>query len=120
MSSVSSGVYMPADVATLRREPTSAYSVAMLAKRWGTSDTFVYDQIARGNLRAFKLGSKLIRISFDAVEEYECRAILGDLARSNDDAQTGHSTGHGVSSGRVRAVDDAYRSARLTRRQHKP
>ncbi len=48
-----------------------AYTVASLAERWGTSDTFVYDQIKAGRLRAFRLGGKLIRIRPDAVDEYE-------------------------------------------------
>ena len=39
------------------RKPTGAYSVAMVAERWGTSDTFVYDQIKAGKLAAFKLGN---------------------------------------------------------------
>lgn len=55
----------------MSRQPTGAYSVAMLAERWGVSTTFVYSEIERGKLRAFKLGAKLIRISKDAVEEYE-------------------------------------------------
>lgn len=51
-------------------------TVAMLAERWGTSDTFVYDEIKRGRLRAFKLGGKLIRIRVDAVEQYEAAGIV--------------------------------------------
>lgn len=53
-----------------------ALTVTMLAERWGTSDTFVYDEIKRGRLRAFRLGAKLIRIRLDAVEEYEAAGIV--------------------------------------------
>lgn len=48
-----------------------AYTVASLAERWGTSDTFVYGQIKAGRLRAFKLGNKLWRIRPETVDEYE-------------------------------------------------
>ena len=54
-----------------RKQPTGAYSVAMVAERWGTSDTFVYDQIKAGRLSAFKLGGKLIRVKPEAIEAYE-------------------------------------------------
>ena len=47
------------------------YTVAMLAERWGVSDTFVYDQIACGSLRAFKLGTKLLRVKPEWVRDYE-------------------------------------------------
>lgn len=61
---------------TDQRKPTGAYSVAMLAERWGTSNTFVYDQIKGGKLRAFKLGNKLIRVRPEDVQAYEDGAIL--------------------------------------------
>lgn len=54
-----------------RKQPTGAFSVAMVAERWGTSDTFVYDQIKAGRLSAFKLGGKLIRVKPEAIEAYE-------------------------------------------------
>jgi excisionase family DNA binding protein len=78
------------------RLPTGAMTVAMVAARWGTSDTFVYDQINCGNLRAFKLGNKLWRVKLEHVEEYEERgattpAISGtpqEPARAAPDART--------------------------------
>lgn len=57
-----------------------AYTVASLAARWGTSDTFVYGQIKAGRLRAFKLGNKLWRIRPDAVDEYERAAEAAPVA----------------------------------------
>lgn len=53
-----------------------AWSVAALAEQWECSTTFVYQHIACGNLRAWKLGGKLYRIPVDAVEEYEARALV--------------------------------------------
>ena len=49
------------------------YTVARLAEHWGCSDTFVYSEIERGNLPAFRLGGKLIRIRPEAVEAYELK-----------------------------------------------
>lgn len=49
------------------------YTVAQLAAYWQCSTTFVYDRINAGELRAFKLGGKLFRVSTEAVEEYEQR-----------------------------------------------
>ena len=49
------------------------YTVATLAKRWGTSTTFVYNLLERGELSGFKLGGKLWRIKAADVEAYECR-----------------------------------------------
>lgn len=45
-------------------------SPAALAERWGCSTTLIYDLLAAGSLRGFKLG-KLWRVPVSAVEEYE-------------------------------------------------
>lgn len=55
-------------------------TVAMLAAHWGTSTTFVYNQINTRKLDAFKLGNQLYRITPAAVEEYEQQAILATQA----------------------------------------
>lgn len=49
------------------------YTVAALAGRWGTSDSFVYNLLNAGVLPGFKLGGKLWRIKIADVEAYECR-----------------------------------------------
>ncbi len=49
------------------------YSVATLAEQWGCGTDTVYSLIHSGDLRAFRLGGKLIRIRADEVERYECR-----------------------------------------------
>ena len=46
------------------------FSPATLAERWGCSTTLVYDLLASGALRGWRVG-KLWRISASAVEEYE-------------------------------------------------
>jgi excisionase family DNA binding protein len=51
-------------------------TVAQLATYRQCSDTFIYDRINAGQLRAFKLGGKLWRITPEAVAEYEIRAYL--------------------------------------------
>lgn len=49
-------------------------TVGMVAERWGVSDTFVYDEINRGRLKAFKLGKKLLRVKPEWIDEYETGA----------------------------------------------
>lgn len=48
---------------------------AMVAERWRCSERHVRNELERGRLRYFKLGQKLIRIPWDAVEEYEGRPM---------------------------------------------
>lgn len=49
------------------------FDVASLAEHWGCGTDTVYTLIRSGDLQAFKLGGKLIRIRADEVERYECR-----------------------------------------------
>jgi len=51
------------------------YTPDMLAERWHCSGKKVRLLILSGELRAFRLGERLIRIPADAVEEFECRTI---------------------------------------------
>lgn len=51
----------------------SVYSVASLAQHWGCGTDTVYSLIRGGDLRAFKLGGKLLRIRADEVERFECQ-----------------------------------------------
>ena len=51
----------------------TVYTVAALAKLWGTSTSFVYNLLNAGALPGFKLGGKLWRIKAADVEAYECR-----------------------------------------------
>ena len=51
----------------------NVYTPRMLAEEWSCSERHVRNLISRGELRAFRLGAKLLRISSDAVEDYLCR-----------------------------------------------
>ena len=42
-----------------------------VAERWHCSERTVRNIIREGRLKSFRLGEKLLRIPFDAVEEYE-------------------------------------------------
>jgi len=58
-------------------EPSPArrlYTPATLAAEWGCSPRHVRNLINRGELRAFRLGRKLLRITTEAAEEYRCRS----------------------------------------------
>jgi excisionase family DNA binding protein len=50
----------------------------MLAERWKCSERHVRNLIARGELPSFKVGAKLLRISLQQVEAYECRNTASD------------------------------------------
>ena len=54
---------------------SSVYSVATLADRWGCGTDAVYSLIRSGDLRAFKVGGKLLRIRMDEVERYETEGM---------------------------------------------
>lgn len=62
-----------------------AMTVASLAAHWGVSDTFVYSLIKAGELEAFRLGGKLIRIRPEAVEAYEARTATTETDEAPDE-----------------------------------
>ena len=64
--------------------PTLAFTAAMLAKRWSCSPRTVRNLIATGELPAFRLGGKLLRISQAAVERFEqCQNIDSSASEEN-------------------------------------
>ena len=65
------------------------YSVASLAEHWGCGTDTVYALIRSGDLPAFKVGGKLLRIRGAEVERYECRTNTP----SNDTAACSPSSG---------------------------
>jgi excisionase family DNA binding protein len=91
---------------------------AQLALRWQCGDTFIYNEIHKGNLPAIRLGGKLLRISQEAVEAYECRSRT-QLASSPAAKQTEGLTGHIASNTGKGASASASHLARLTRLQHR-
>lgn len=42
-----------------------------LAKRWSCSENTIRNLVARGELEAYRVGMKLIRISSDEIRRYE-------------------------------------------------
>lgn len=54
----------------LKLRPLTPEQVAL---RWGCSSNHVRNLIKRGDLRAFRLGERLLRVPIDAVEEYEAQ-----------------------------------------------
>lgn len=67
----------------------TVFTPKSLAERWECSAGTVYSMIERGELLAFKVGDKLLRIRGDVVEAFECQG--GDL----QDAQAS-SASHGT------------------------
>jgi len=51
----------------------SVYTPAMLAERWECSERHVRNMIASGELPAFRLAGKLLRIRAEDVEAFECQ-----------------------------------------------
>lgn len=52
-------------------QETLVYTPATLAERWACSDRQIRLMVQRGDLPAFRLGGKLIRIRREDVEAYE-------------------------------------------------
>lgn len=85
------------------------YSVASLAEHWDCGTDTVYSLIRAGDLRAFKLGGKLLRIRADEVERFECQTTP-----SSDIAESSPSYG-------MKATDDTdIRLERLIGRRPRP
>ena len=62
---------------TLSRASHVIFTPARLADRWDCSERHVRNMIERGELAAFRLGEKLLRIRLEDVEAFECQN--GDL-----------------------------------------
>jgi excisionase family DNA binding protein len=65
------------------------YTPKTLAAEWGCSERHVRNLINRGQLRAFRLGGKLLRIPAEAVREVEqCPAIALDASKDNSSSSS--------------------------------
>ncbi len=82
------------------------YSVKTLAERWGCSESHVRSMIAAGELKAFSIGGKLLRIAALEVERKEA----GECQSSDLDGTAESSLPSGTMK---QAKDTAIRSARL-------
>ena len=47
------------------------FTPKLLAERWGCSAQHIRDLIRRGEIKAFKVGKKIVRIPHDEVEQFE-------------------------------------------------
>lgn len=63
------------------------FTPEMLADRWFCSAETVRQMVKRGELRGFRVG-RMIRIPWDAVEDYECQTSASDGSEA-DIASTG-------------------------------
>lgn len=86
------------------------YDVVTLAEKWGCGTDTIRSLIKSGELPAFKVGGKLLRVRAEEVEQYECRQITA----SNDTEASSRSSGMNK--------DDAtdIRLERLIERQPRP
>ena len=57
----------------------TVYTPAALAREWACSERHIRNLVATGQLRAFRLGGKLLRIPSDAAEEFmQCQTTASD------------------------------------------
>ena len=85
------------------------FTVRTLAEHWDCSEPHIRNMIARGELRAWRAGGKLLRIGVSEVERYESEACQQstDLPQSKADIS---------SSGTMRTDEEnAIRWVRMTR-----
>src|SRR5205807_2282628 len=76
------------------------YTPATLAAEWGCSPRHVRNLVNSGQLRAFRLGQKLLRIPPDAVEEYEqCQATASAGSMANACSSTTTEPEQGIDTG---------------------
>lgn len=61
---------------------------ATLAAEWGCSKSHVYALIHSGQLEHFKLGDRLIRITRQAVEDFQCRNTVSPCGAESGPSST--------------------------------
>jgi hypothetical protein len=54
------------------------FTPAALAKTWCCSERHIRNLVAAGELRAFRLGGKLLRITAEEAENFQCRNTASD------------------------------------------
>ncbi|WP_352827323.1 helix-turn-helix domain-containing protein [Mesorhizobium sp. M0830] len=62
------------------------YTPAMLADRWACSERHVRNMIASGELPAFRLAGKLLRIRGEDVENFECQTNPSGQSPSSEES----------------------------------
>jgi excisionase family DNA binding protein len=81
------------------------FTPATLAQEWGCSERHVRNLVAAGQLRAFRLGSKLLRIPAEAVEEFACQHTASGTSEGSSPSSSGESE-----SGTVTALEPLTRA----------
>ncbi|XHB99387.1 helix-turn-helix domain-containing protein [Nitratireductor sp. ac15] len=77
------------------------FTPATLAEFWGCSERHVRKMIESGELPAFRLGGKLLRIRREVVEAYQCQnGDLQDLRASSASHGTKATSGDVIALGR--------------------
>ena len=76
----------------------AVYTPAMLAERWECSERHIRNMVETGELPAFRLGEKLLRIRGTDVERFECQS-----GASPDFA--GNSASHGTRATSADVID---------------
>ncbi len=61
------------------------YSPKKLAERWGCSRQFVHKLIRKGELPAFRIGEKLLRVRAEEVHKWEAQLANTVLEGSTED-----------------------------------
>lgn len=61
----------------------SVLTPAEVAERWKCSEHHVRKLIAKGELRSFKLGERLLRVKSEWAEEFECRTTQSAGSEEN-------------------------------------
>lgn len=62
-----------------------AHTIESLAKHWRCGKTTIRDMIACGELEAFRVRNKLLRISADEVRRYESQGPCSNSSKTNLD-----------------------------------
>ena len=72
--------------------PMTVYTPRTLAKEWGCSERHVRNLIQQGELPAFRAGHRLLRITKEAVEEYQNRSVVEPVSDTEHDGLSGSKT----------------------------
>ena len=70
----------------------SVYTPAALAREWSCSERHIRNLVAAGQLRAFRLGGKLLRITAEAAEDFQCRQTTASDGSMDASASPGGAT----------------------------
>jgi excisionase family DNA binding protein len=70
----------------------SVFTPAALAREWACSERHIRNLVAAGQLRAFRLGGKLLRISSEEAEAFKCRQTIASDGSMDASASPGGET----------------------------